>query len=528
MTASLSANDTPDWISDSWTLQSGGATFIIWLVSYDSNLRRNTIVDGVTPEITISVSYQIGSAGIEYTANVENLNVGTFTYPENGQGQRQAQAPVTVTKPSDPRFGYWTLYVNGPDFTHKQFSGPEYSTTINLDFNGYPWTPENWTFYAVSHDTGGRANTNPVGVTFVSGTFETVSVGPPPPGSSGVEYTSLVGNPASGVQFEYQTRVTLEGVEEFRVYCRWSNPADVTFAGVKIVPKRTFPALEYMTGEYTGPNETEGSTKWHTIVDGEKVIIYLVSVDVNGKENGINETLTPKSSEYTTTQNATGQLKGNRLSAATVGLGLQVSGVLRVAPQGITEALVLDFAISKQKLANLPIIDSFRVETAAIQNAHFDRASASKVAIVDADVVSLSCAKLLAGTITATISMTSAALNVTNGSQTLRFNFGGDSMAVYDSSTFSVARLNGTQLSVQATAGSNAASAVVSTSTGVTITGLPGAGCSAALNANASTAALSLMRTFGTGRQYSNFYQRSGWRRRHVAWGNNGVHHDAD
>ena len=507
LTSSVSANDTPQWISDFWSLQADGAEFTIYLVSWDTALRRNSIVDGITPEIGITVSYQIGVSGQEYTANVSSLNVGTFTYPENGQGQRQAQVPVTVTKPADPRFGYWTLYASGPDFSHKQFSGPEYSTTIQLDFNGYPWTPENWTFYAVSHDTSGRANQNPVASVYVTGTYETVSVGPPPAGSAGVEFTSLIGNPVSGAMFDYQTRVTQEGVEEWRAFCRWSNPSDVTFGGAKIILKKTFPVgqEEFFPGEYAGPIEVQFGTKWRTIVDGERFVVYILSIDVNNKENNIVEGLTPKSGEIVTTANPTGQLKGYRLNPLSVASHMSVSGVLGVAPQGITEALVSNFAITESKLASLPIINDFQVKTAAITNLKLDRASANKIAIVSADVVSLAANTILAGTISVALSLTAASINATTGAKTVRLNFGTDLIAVYDTVTFSQARLTGNEMTVQATSGSNANSVVVSTSTGVTVTGFPGNGCVAALNASTTTAAVSLLRTAGTGRSVQIF-----------------------
>lgn len=407
--ASKSANDEPNWTSDLWTVGAASATFTAWLVSYDVNSRRNSIVDGVTPKVVFSIQREAGIAGSEYCANVTGFDVDLPTFAPNGAGQQTMFMEVDWTNPADPKHGFTLLYAIVPGFAeHVQLNGPNPGEHETISIQAFPQTAQTWTIYALSTDTNGRKNT------YIPGTTpsETLSVGPPVIGSTGLEYTSNV--TSLSVSIEY--RITTDGAEEFRFVASYTAPSDVTFGGALLVVQRTTPSAQQVKHE--PPN-----TPWRAPVSGEVFTVYVVSYDVNTRENSVSPTATPKVTGLTPTLQTAGSMNAGRLNSSTIGAGLtQLSGVLRVPVLGITSALVDDFAVTENKLENAQIIGAARIKNAAIENAKFDRASANKIAIVDADIVSLAVNKLLAGTVTVAVTLTSPTIVITSGTVTVNID----------------------------------------------------------------------------------------------------------
>jgi hypothetical protein len=419
--ASLSANDDPAWDSDQWPVPNGTDNYDVWFVSWDTSGRRNTIVDGVTPKVSLTVQRQAGGPGVEYCANVTAFDVGTVEYDVNGQGQKIAKVPFSWTRPSDSRFGGVIIYLRYPprfDAGDVALTGIEPGTSVTSSIPFYPDEPENWEFYAVAVDTNNRRNSYVSGVT----PSEVIAVGPPALGSTGQEYTSVV----SGLSVNILYQRAGEGQEQFRFSVAWTNPDDSTFGGPIVVVKKTAPGdPEFSEADYRGPEDNTHLTRWREVNPGETYTVYVNSMDVNNQENTIYDPVTPKVTGLSPVFQTSGKLKAHRLDSTTVGTGLQIdttSFVLRVPLSGITTDLVNNFAVTEDKLQNAQIINAARIKNAAIENLKLDRASANKIAIVDADIMNLAVNKLLAGTITVAVAMTAPDLTITTGTDTVKIN----------------------------------------------------------------------------------------------------------
>lgn len=300
---SKSANDDPNWVTDPWTVPADPETYKAWLVSWDVNGRRNSIVDGVTPKITYTIQRQSGGTGTEYTSIVSAFNVGTPTFEANGQGQKVLQLPVSWTKPAVPTYGGLVIFGVDPGGTHWELTGVETGSSATITMNDYPATAELWNFYGLSVDTNNRRNTYSALVTPSEGVF----IGPPTLGSPGLEYTSNV--TGEGVTVQY--RVTGEGLEEARFVVSYSAPSDPTFGRAIIGLLRTSPSASITKHEGT-------TTPWQAIGNGELFNVYIISVDVNGKENSVVNGVTPAIIGIGPTFQTAGAFNGARLLAGSI------------------------------------------------------------------------------------------------------------------------------------------------------------------------------------------------------------------
>jgi hypothetical protein len=117
--------------------------------------------------------------------------------------------------------------------------------------------------------------------------------------------------------------------------------------------------------------------------------IFARSIDVNGHPNSIQEGGgNPTPSDTLTVGDAEGKLDLGKALEASLGSSLAIAAqVLGVSTGGITEDLIGQFAVSKQKLANAPIIDAVRIEDLAVGTAHLQLASVNTAIIQDGVIV---------------------------------------------------------------------------------------------------------------------------------------------
>jgi hypothetical protein len=105
LATSPSVNDTPQWHSDSWPLQNGGTNFILWLVSWNTDGRRNSIIPGITPSVSIAVSRPGSTAGSDYTSLVSGLSASITTGYDADGGELWGFKVNWSNPGGDPTFG---------------------------------------------------------------------------------------------------------------------------------------------------------------------------------------------------------------------------------------------------------------------------------------------------------------------------------------------------------------------------------------------------------------------------------------
>jgi hypothetical protein len=286
--------------------------YSVRLISY-SKEGRNEYAHDVTPELSITITPILGGPGTEFCDVVQDFAVGTPEYKTNGQGLKQLSIPVTWTDPADDKFGGLVLWFL-VDGRHFAASGPIWRGVQKHEIvlSSFPHGTESWTLYALSQDKKNNPNT------YVNGTTpeDTFDVSEPEVGGPGEEYTSVVtpGSPLATVQ----TRIVSDGGTswtEWRVLVSWTAPDDPTFGGVKGVIVRYLPTTDTILTTYAGPTETSFVTPWISVKTGEEYKFYLLSVDVNGRENNYHANVTPEISGLAPVSGASGTtIDATRLS----------------------------------------------------------------------------------------------------------------------------------------------------------------------------------------------------------------------
>lgn len=164
LAGSFSANDTGQWHSDYWPLNNTGVVFIFWLVSFDTNDRRNTIVDGTTPKLTTTVVVPSGPSGEERAPSVTSPSA-SISYAVDVDGGELWGFTGSWTLPAtDPRYGGVRIIArnqaDGALVTLGQWSPTD--TTFRTSM--FPLLQAvTWDLYFISIDTNERANSLVVG-----------------------------------------------------------------------------------------------------------------------------------------------------------------------------------------------------------------------------------------------------------------------------------------------------------------------------------------------------------------------------
>lgn len=219
-----------------------------------------------------------------------------------------------------------------------------------------------------------------------------------PASTAGKEYCELIASPTASV-----VPLTIGiGATEFVVQGTIVPPNDARYGGCKVVRATSTPYVEWA---WIPKGTTTFKTTFQPTFGVSTYNVAFVSVDVEGRENSYVAGVTPVVSITTPAQDATLDL-GKALAASIAAHMRVTSGVLGVAPLGITNDLVADLAMQTRNMVDQATTNSkvadfavnyMKVAAATIQNAHLDRASAYKIAIQNADVVSLAAAKVDAG-----------------------------------------------------------------------------------------------------------------------------------
>jgi len=169
----------------------GTTSYTLFAISYDVNGNSNTLLPGVTPSVSFTVTAPVGPVGEEYCAlvspdGVHNLVVVT---PVNGaDGTQLLQVDgywlnLTSSSPNyDPRFGGAQVVIDKGDGNGPIWSAVKGTLSpIEADIS-QPAAAQGWAFYIRSIDINGRGNTVTPLISFSGG------------GGSGAVYTPIITN----------------------------------------------------------------------------------------------------------------------------------------------------------------------------------------------------------------------------------------------------------------------------------------------------------------------------------------------
>jgi hypothetical protein len=162
-----SGQTTYTYTSDRIPVKGGTVTYNLYIISYDVNGNRNSVVFGVTPKVTFNITRQNGPAGQEYAKNVipapidVNANTpGDFLYllaVGAADGTVSFRVIMNWTKPVDPQWAAAELVVKKPDGNF--YSVGKTTLPPSENYVAIPAAPEVWTFYVRSQDINGKVNT---------------------------------------------------------------------------------------------------------------------------------------------------------------------------------------------------------------------------------------------------------------------------------------------------------------------------------------------------------------------------------
>lgn len=300
-------------------------------VAYDVNGKNRdglamVAVPGTWPDGTPTYSRIIlPPAEAEPIANF----TADYQYRINADGQRVMVIWPTFTKPDDPTWAAlkFDVVINGGSVVtlgYPATSGEEHQVS------DFPKSIESWAFYAYSRDVNGKISST--GVRYPASGW--VSVGPPPEGSSGQEFTSLV----TGQSASLTSGQDAQGVEIFGyagAYTPPSTASDPTFGGVALIAENQTTGWRNELANKGPEDATFNTSKW-PMANGETWTVWFVSVDVNGNRNSIVAGVTPRIVGLVVGASATGTLKANRLKTETMSTELSVyNEKLRVTPSSI-------------------------------------------------------------------------------------------------------------------------------------------------------------------------------------------------
>lgn len=395
--------------SDWYDLYVGSSIVRCWFVSYDNSEqpRLNSIVAGVTPMSEVTVVWPLASRPPEaiYADNVTAFAVSNPRYVINGQGQKVFLLDWSWVRPATAeamaRWGGSTIYllITG-DPQPYQITGAEQGAAGTMEFGQFPSSPTLWTFYAISQDNNGNANTTAADP--ISGTPSVaITVNPPTVGAAGTEYTSNVTSPS----FAVAGITASDGTTPQRITATFTRPTDVTWGGVEMRVYDGATLVAKVSGAaspiaVTIPNPTTSTT----------YTVKLVSFDVNGQSN--TETAgTPQGTVLAGSTAGTLDLRkflpASTDNFAIVGSVLQVktgvaitvdgSGNLRVQPSGITSSLIAAGAVDNAALAALSV-DVTKITDNAIST---PKLTAGAVTTAKIAAAAVTAAEIAAGAIVA-------------------------------------------------------------------------------------------------------------------------------
>lgn len=199
-----------------------------------------------------------------------------------------------------------------------------------------------------------------------------IEITPLPTETVGVEWTSNVtAFTMAAPTYFYDAN----GIYRGRLMGTFTEPADARWGGIELVAKRPGPIYELL-GRFRSSPIAGIVVECPFVIESWR--IFARSFDKQGKTNTINEggDGTPTPYDDISIGNTDGKLDLGKALDTSLAAELEVvAQVLGVKDEGITEALIKDFAISKLKLKNAPIIDAVRIENLAVATAHIQAAA---------------------------------------------------------------------------------------------------------------------------------------------------------
>lgn len=247
--------------------------------------------------------------------------------------------------------------------------GPQ-TITIEVDVPGSTLTGACW---LMPYSTSGKA----IPLTDASASLFTIGQ-LPGSGIAGQEWAPLVTG-LTGTVRNPTTAGTESGIQMFDVVLNWTEPSSSEYGGAWIVLKDITHNNQVKYGPVSRGTTTFTTPAIPVPKENTDYKIYVVSVKPGGLMRWENSIQTSTPNYAFTVLKGNGTISAGRLLASSIGSGLGLaSGVLGVPPEGITAELVAAYAIN---------------------NNHLDRVGVDKIAIVDADIVNLSAAKITAGTL---------------------------------------------------------------------------------------------------------------------------------
>jgi hypothetical protein len=409
-----------------------------------------------------------------------NVTIGTpyqeYTDPDH-TGKRLIRIYVPITPPADPEFKGVEVWLEDPDQTTTTaftLGTSQLGGTHGLvgewrpkSLGTHPYTAGKPVVVEVEQPAGVSANIRlwlgsysflaPARLVR-SGAGATASVVVTISryaGAIGAEYSQNV----LGFTLVSNETINVDGKLKRRIETGWQNPQDARTIGVmgdivgadgKVLHSGAFGLLGVTTagGAIWVWDEPASATTW------ELRARAMSKEGVNSYARGV----TPELSVSVGTAGGTIDPIQLMLEKLAAHLGV-TSGVFGVLPESITHELVaadaidtinlVDEAVGTNQLAPFATTAA-KIANAAIQNAHFDRATAFKIAIQDADIVNLAAAKISAGILISSVQYS----GTVNANQVNAGTFNGHSLVLNQNgittridNSFAAAGYSGVQVS---------------------------------------------------------------------------------
>jgi len=245
--------------------------------------------------------------------------------------------------------------------------------------------------------------------------------------------------------------ITVDGVEVYRFSGTVTPPDDPSFGGYAVVAHNQADGANH-SGDVTlalfGKTDVTWQTPWTPVLDSQPTYdLYFVSYDVNNQQNTLVPGITPRVTGLHPVPQTTGSIKGSRLNPATLDPSLAIlAAKLAINDLGVLTSKLGALQVTNPKLALLSvdanILANSSLTAIKYANLSIGTAAISLLAVGDAQISGLAatkltagtlvagvvyagpifCSQLVAGTITAAISMISPTLVIASGGLTVNID----------------------------------------------------------------------------------------------------------
>ena len=143
----------------------GTTAYRLWIISYDTNAQNNSLVAGVTPDASFTVTRTLGALGAEYCALALPVSgepfVTAIPVTDSADGTSDLEVTGYFNVPSDPAFGGAEVVVLQPNNAGVWNYYSVVKGTIGpiQNFIRNPASVQSWAFFVRSIDINGNPNT---------------------------------------------------------------------------------------------------------------------------------------------------------------------------------------------------------------------------------------------------------------------------------------------------------------------------------------------------------------------------------